>query len=66
MKWYSVKDNKPDPAKTDANRILIYTPDVNSERDKYRLIEIQFLKICSDATHFAYIYSPEDKNENLS
>lgn len=37
-------------------RILIFSPNYSKDNDiRWRIIDSQFLKICKDATHWAYL-----------
>jgi hypothetical protein len=60
--WISVKKKLPSIADIKADRrLLTYSPCYKREGDKYRLIDAQFVHICTDATHWAYLSSPEEE-----
>jgi len=56
MKWEKVDRNKlPKTHK----RILTYSPLYDDENMKYRLMDVQFLRISRDVTHYCVVEEPE-------
>lgn len=54
MKWHSTK-HLP---KEYGRRVLLFSPVYKTEADQFRLIDSQFVRICKDATHWAYLEKP--------
>lgn len=58
INWISIKENGY-PKDID-KRVLTYSETyVNDPIMAYRILDSQFLKICSDITHYAFLEKPE-------
>jgi hypothetical protein len=42
-----------------SRRVLIYSPLYEKEFERYRLLDAQFVRISTDATHWAYCSPPK-------
>lgn len=59
LKWVKVIDLLPKSGK----RVLIFSPCYNKDNPmRIRIVDADFVKICTDATHWAYIPEPESEN----
>jgi hypothetical protein len=58
MKWLSIhKDGTPNRDE----RVLTYSPAYENEPElAYRLLDGQFVPICSDVTHYIYLQPPKE------
>lgn len=58
MEWVKKEDYKPSRS---GERVLAFSPDyVNDDPMRFRTMDSQFLKICSDVTHVAVLEEPND------
>jgi hypothetical protein len=59
MNWISVTQAMPEEGKAD--RVLVYTPRelCREPSHQYRLVDAQFVRILTDATHWAYLEPPK-------
>lgn len=56
MDWISIEENTPELG----TRVLTYSPHYNGDINMtYRLIDTQFLRFCSDVTHWCYLEAPQ-------
>ena len=63
MNWINRNDEKP-PLNI---RIAVYSPEYEAINQNhvmtYRIIDSQFLEMCTDVTHFAYLKPPFNKDK---
>ena len=60
ISWYSTEHYHPTEKAIKDNRIILtYTPGYEDESKTYRLVSAQFVKKCSDVTHWSYLEPPK-------
>jgi hypothetical protein len=59
MDWVSREDKLPRRGR----RVMIFSPCYKKEADRFRLVDGEFVRICTDATHWTYLSGPEKKSK---
>jgi hypothetical protein len=59
--WLNIKNCLPTLQDIKDNKlILTYSPAYEDEQDVYRLVSAQFVKKCTDVTHWTYLKPPKE------
>ena len=59
MEWIKREDKLPE----EGIRVLVFSPEYREDDPmRVRVVDGKFVRICTDATHWAYIEEPEESS----